>query len=181
MVGSSFGGGEFSVYAPPGSNQPLFTTFCIEPNEHISLGSTYYVGSVTTTIKYNGGTQPIDLNTFSAFLFHEFARNSWSQAIFDYNDANARKADDELLQNAIWHFQYGGYGTATTNEFIKYAEDWASQKGWTGTGDVAVMNLWGDRNYTEKKQDQLTLVPEPTSLLLMGFGLVGLAGLRRKE
>ena len=46
-----------------------------------------------------------------------------------------------------------------------------------GTGDVGVMNLVGASG---NKQDQLALVPEPMTLILLGTGLIGVGIFRRK-
>lgn len=173
-TGSS--GGEFTV-SDYSTKAALFTTFCVEPNEYFYLGEKLTVQSVGTTIMYNGGSAPIDLNSYVAYLYHEFAYKSWNVAgIFNYTDSAARKADDALLQSALWLMQYGGYA-GSENKFIRYALAYSESDGWTGTGDVGVMNLIGASG---NRQDQLALVPEPMTLLLLGTGLIGVAAFRRK-
>ena len=172
-TGSS--GGEFAV-SDYYSGVFLFNTFCVEPNEYFSIGEKLSVQSFGTTIMHNGGSTEIPLNSLVAYLFHEFAHNSWNEeGIFNYTDSNVRRADDLLLQAALWQLQYG---TADeSNKFVYYAMYQSKAESWEGTGDVGVMNLVGASG---NRQDQLALVPEPMTLLLLGAGLLGVAALRRK-
>ncbi|NTW17305.1 MAG: PEP-CTERM sorting domain-containing protein [Syntrophaceae bacterium] len=181
-------GGEFIVY-PLNSTNELFRSFCLETNEYLNFSSRFIVGGISTAA-INGGTgggNPDAISDQTAYLYHNFYWKTLDQYAYDGattefadKDLSARDLSANALQKAIWHFeQESGY--ENVNNFYTRLANNAVTDGWSGLGDVRVINLLNaSGGYA---QDQLTVapVPEPATMLLLGAGLIGLAGIGRKK
>jgi hypothetical protein len=166
-------GGEFKVYSDSGTY--LFNSFCLETDEYISFGSLYMVKSITDRAINggSGGPSPDPLDPMTAYLYYHFAIGD----LKGYNYGFGRAASANDLQKAIWFIEQEKGGV--NNYFVKMAKDAIDTGAWSGLGNVRVMNLV-DPSTNSLKQDQLTLVPEPSTLLLLGTGLIGVGLLRRR-
>lgn len=163
-------GGEFNMFVN-GSPQS-FVTFCLQRTEFISFNTPYVVGSVTDYADDASGNDPISAET--AWLYTQYRNGT----LAGYNQGTNISANQ--LQNAIWYFENEiVLATPDGNQFVKLAKQ-AIANGYTGIGDVRVVNLFTQNG--QKAQDQLILqVPGPASLALAVPGLMAFAVMRRRK
>jgi len=179
-------GGEFFatpsgfVNAPVAlTNNGYFETFCVEKNEYIKLGVTYYVDLNTEAVTGGGGPNPDPLSNYTAYLYEQFVTGLLDD--YNYTFGSGRTASANALQDVIWYIEQEQGLTWTIGDGSRrdrmYQDALANAP--SGIGNVLVMNLYGDAALTQHKQDQLVLIPVPIPapgaavLAMMGLGVVG--------
>ena len=154
-----------------------FTTFCLEKTEYINFGVAYNYTIDSYAIAGGGGAVAGRdyLDEASAWLYYQF------------RIGNSAYSNLKALQAAFWDIedeQYlpsspaPGSVEALAAGYIGAAEAaTAGANGWRNNGRVVVLNL--SLNGVNK-QSQLSLVPEPATLILLGLGLFGIGVSSRK-
>jgi len=175
-------GGEFKI-TPVSGNSPGVTgkpadvgldslqSFCMQADELIAPGNIFRF-EINTGVPSSAGFDPLDART--AYLY-TFFRNG---VLPGYDYGPGRTASAIALQDALWFIE--GEYLGVNNAFVAQADAAVAPGGvWEGKGigDVRVLNLFNqDRS---PAQDQLTIVPVPGSVALMG--LAGLVLARRRR
>lgn len=176
-----------SVEIPVGGQ---FLTFCIEKEEFLTVGDTYWADVNTAAIAGGDPGGSDDLDPETAFLFDQFATGVL--AGYDYADEDVGRTESaKQLQMAIWNLEGEVSDAELAQTQWSQAETWRDNARsavtssqpyldplWTGLGSVRVLNLW--ENWTQaggfsgNKQD-LLVIPAPGAIVLglMGLGAVG--------
>jgi len=175
-----------------------FQTFCVELTEYVSQPLDLYVSEQNAALTgtgshaYQGGI-PLtgdDLDPRTAYLYTQFATGQLSG--YNWTVATGRASSAVTLQRLIWNIEgedgkvlgdfsgsVGGIDLTDTQE--TQATAWlteAKDMGWTGIGNVRILQAYTTSGGLA--QDQLYLVPVPAAVLLGLLGL-GAAGMKLRK
>ncbi len=186
--GQGTAAGEYRAVVLAGNlgSSDRFQTFCVERSEFLGLGQTYNA-AVSNEVRYNNQGVATPLTAGVAYLYTLFRQGN----LADYNYADnvagsnrfaSRRDSSVALQEAIWMLQ-GQMQARNSNYYLTMARTAIAQGGWSGLGNVRVLNLTGGRhaNGAGNNQDVLTLVPLPGAAATAMAGLLGVAAFRRRR
>lgn len=164
-----------------GNVEGIYDTFCIQDNVYIWTGESFLVKDISSAVGKFENPLIAGVGTLNGgvdYLFYLFESGKYDYELFTASNKKQNQAD---LQKTLWNLQGSGpsytgiLGTPWAIDLNNYLTDSKLQHSW-GT---QVLNIVDSRG--NGVQNQLyNQVPEPATMLLLGFGLLGLAGMKQK-
>ncbi len=174
---------------------PAFGVFCLELNEYFNPGSTYKVASISQyAVKGGLGGATLGQDQISGatkWLYSHFLSKDLEIATAT-TALNNGKMKDHSLQLAIWKLE-DELGVTSNQSSVAYLKefnnDTLAKEYFTQatlhndfSGDIAVMNLVDTAGgFAQSQLIGTAPVPEPSTFVLLGAGLLGAVLYRRKK